>query len=132
MSFNGRYLIKVGTYEIPLSVMKYGTYKSAPAQRQDNGSYEDADGYLHRSPMPHTRSKLEFETVPMTVGDMEQFMAAIVANYTDGLEKKVHLTYYEEEYGAYVEGNFYLAATQEYTWLNKELFDSCRFAFIEY
>ena len=132
MSFNGRYLIKVGTYEIPLSVMKYNSYKSAPAQRQDNGAYVDADGYLHRAPMPHTRSKLEFETIPMHIAEMEGFMAAITANYIDGLEKKVHLTYYEEEYGQYVEGDFYLAATQEYTWLNKEYVDSCRFAFIEY
>lgn len=132
MAFNGRYLVKVGSYEIPLSIIKYGSYKSAPAQRQDNGSYVDADGYLHRNPMPHTRSKIEFELIYLSEGDMRGFWDAITAQYIDGLEKKVHLTYYEEEYGNYVEGDFYLAATQEYPWLNKEIHDETRVAFIEY
>ena len=132
MAFNGEWLLKVGTFVVPLSIMKYNSYKTAPAQRQDNGAYVDADGYLHRAPMPHTRSKIEFETIILSVQDMEGFMASITAQYIDGLEKKVHLTYYEEEYSEYVEGDFYLAATQEYTMLNKKYYDSCRFAFIEY
>lgn len=132
MAFNGEWLLKVGTFVVPLSIMKYNSYKTAPAQRQDNGAYVDADGYLHRAPMPHTRSKIEFETIILSVQDMEGFMASITAQYTDGLEKKVHITYYEEEYAEYVEGDFYLAATQEYTMLNKQYYDSCRFAFIEY
>jgi hypothetical protein len=132
MAHNGRWLVKVGTFEIPLSLIKYGTYKTAPAQRQDNGAYVDADGYLHRAPMPHTRSKIEFETIFLSVKDFDDFQAAIVANYINGLEKKVHLTYYEEEYGQYVEGDFYLAATQEYPMLTKNLYDNIRWAFIEY
>ena len=132
MAFNGEWLLKVGTFVVPLSIMKYNSYKTAPAQRQDNGAYVDADGYLHRAPMPHTRSKIEFETIILSVQEMEGFMASITAQYTDGLEKKVHITYYEEEYAEYVEGDFYLAATQEYTMLNKQYYDSCRFAFIEY
>lgn len=132
MSFNGRYLIKVGDYEIPLSIMKYGSYKSAPAQRQDNGAYVDADGYLQRAVMPHNRSKIEFELINLSVADMEGFWSNITRNYINGPEKKVHLTYYEEEYGNYVEGDFYLPATQEYTMLNKELYDNVRVAFIEY
>lgn len=132
MAFNGSWLIKIGTFTFPLSLIKYGSYKTAPAQRQDNGSYVDADGYLHRSPMPHTRSKIEFETIYMSTKEMEDLMAAITSQYTDGLEKKVHLTYYEEEYSNYVEGDFYMAATQEYTKLTKNLYDNVRFAFIEY
>lgn len=132
MSFNGQWLIKVGTFVIPLSIMKYGSYKIAPAQRQDNGSYVDADGYLHRNPMPHTRSKIEFETIYMSPDQMEDLMAHITAQYTNGLEKKVHLTYYEPEYGNYVEGDFYLPATEEYTWLTKRIHDNHRIAFIEY
>ena len=132
MSFNRNYLIKVGNYEIPLTIMKYGTYKSSPAQRQDNDSYVDADGYLHRTPMPHVRSKIEFETIPMPNADFDDFMSHITANYINGLERKVHLTYYEEEYGNYVEGDFYMPATMEFNRLNKLLYDSNRIAFIEY
>ena len=49
MAFNGQWYIKVGNYPIPLEYMALGTYKSAPLQRQDNDSYVDADGYLHRN-----------------------------------------------------------------------------------
>ena len=132
MAFNGQWLIKVGSYPIPLEFMKYGTYKSAPAQRQDNDSYVDADGYLHRTPMPHTREKMEFETVPLPMYKFRQLIDGITANYINGLERKVHCTYYEEEYDQYVEGDFYLPGTMEFTMLNKRIYDSNRFAFIEY
>lgn len=132
MAFNGSWYIKIGTYAIPLTIMKYGSYKSAPAQRQDLDGYVDANGNLHRNPVSHTRSKLEFNTIPMSEEMMREFMDNITAQYLNGLEKKVQLTYYEEEYGNYVTGYFYLSATQEYTHLNKAMYDSVRIALIEY
>ena len=132
MAFNGQWLIKVGNYPIPLDYMAYGTYKSAPAQRQDNDSYVDADGYLHRNPMPHMRSKLEFETPPMYERDYRALMDGIIANYIVAIERKVHLTYYNEEYDRYDEGDFYLPGTIEVNMLNKEIYDKNRIGFIEY
>lgn len=132
MAFNGEYLIKVGSYKIPLSIMKYGSYKSSPAQRQDNDSYVDADGYLHRTPMPHVRTKIEFELINLSMQDFRGFMDSITAQYTVGIERKVHLEYYEEEYGQYNEGDFYMPGTMDFTMLNKEVYDNIRIAFIEY
>lgn len=132
MAFNRSYLVKVGSFEFPLSLMKYGTYVIAPAQRQDVDSYVDADGYLHRNPVVHTRSKITFETIIMPVKEMEALMQAITAQYTNGLEKKVVLTYYEPEYSNYVQGEFYMAATQEFTMLNKKYYDTVKFVFVEY
>lgn len=132
MSFNGQYLIKVGDYPIPLSIMKYDSYKISPAQRQDNGAYVDADGYLHRAVMPHNRTKIEFELINLSAEDMEGFWANITRNYINGPEKKVHLTYLEEEYFNYVEGDFYLPATQDMDRLNKAVYGNVRVAFIEY
>lgn len=132
MAFNGEWFIKVGDYPIPLDLMRYGTYKSAPAQRQDNGAYVDGDGYLHRGVMPHTRSKMEFELIYETIEDMEGFWANITRNYIDGPERKVHCEYYEQEYGNYVEGDFYLPASLEWAMLNKVYYDNMRVAFIEY
>jgi hypothetical protein len=126
------YMLKIGTFVFPNELIKRGTYKTAPAQRQSNGDYVDADGYLHTAPMPHTRSKIEFYTVPMRKYQMRALMDAIVAQYTDALDKKVPINYYEEEYGEYVDGDFYLSSTQEYTYLDVDTYDSCRFAFIEY
>ena len=132
MAFNGSWLIKVGSFEFPLRLIKYGSYVIAPAQRQDVDSYVDGDGYLHRNPVVHTRSKITFETIPMSVKDMEGLMQAITDNYSNGLEKKVVLTYYEPEYSNYITGEFYMAATQEYTMLNKQYYDSVKFVFVEY
>ena len=132
MAFNGSYFIKVGTYEIPLTLMRAETYKSMPAQRQDLDSYVDADGYLHRTVLAHTRAKLEFYTPKMSLTDFLGFMNNITAQYTNGLERKVHLTYFEEEYGNYVEGDFYMPATLEIPYYNKKIVDETRIAFIEY
>lgn len=132
MAFNGRYFVKVGSYEIPLKLMRAGTYKVSPAQRQDYDSYVDADGYLHRTVLSHTRSKIEFELIQLSMQDFRGFMDAITAQYINGLERKVHLTYYEEEYGNYVEGDFYMPGTMEYTYSHKNLYEQVRIAFIEY
>lgn len=132
MAFNGRYLVKVGSYEIPLSLMKYGSYESSPAQRQDLDSYVDADGFLHRNALEHTRSKIEFETINMTETEFRSFINNITAQYTNLIERKVHLTYYNEETGQYNEGDFYLPSTWTFGWLNKKIMDSVRIAFIEY
>lgn len=126
------YLVKVGSFEFPSNLIRRETYKSAPAQRQDNDSYVDADGYLHRNPMPHTRAKIEFETIKMRDFMLRDLMDQITANYTNGLERKVHLTYYEEEYGQYIEGDFYLPATMEFQMMDIKTYDQVRFAFIEY
>ena len=130
--FNGSWLIKVGSYTIPLSVMKLDTYSSSPAQRQDVDAYRDSDGFMHRNTVPHTATKIEFETVPMSVKDFQGLIKGITDNYINGLERKVRLTYYEEEYGNYVEGDFYLPATMTFNWFNKEIMNSYRIAFIEY
>lgn len=132
MAFNGQWYIKVGAYPIPLSYMKEDSLKSAPAQRQDNDSYIDADGHLHRNPMEHTRSKLEFETTYMYNFQMRDLWDNITANYTNWLERKVHLTYYNEESDTYEEGDFYLPGTVEFKHKNKFVYGENRIAFIEY
>lgn len=130
--FNGSYLLKVGSYAIPLSIMKYGSYEASPAQRQDLDSYRDANGILHRTVLSHVATKVEFETIPLSLRDFRGFMDSLVAQYINGPERKVTLTYYEEEYGRYVTGTFYMPGTMTFTMLNKEYYDSCRIAFIEY
>ena len=132
MAHNGQWLVKVGTYEFPLYYIKAGSYKSAPLQRQDNDSYVDANGYLHRNPMEHTRSKIEFETTYLTVSQFREIWDNITANYTSWIERKVHLTYYDEEYDRYIEGDFYLPGTVEFKMINKDIYDENRIAFIEY
>ena len=131
MAFQG-YLLKVGNYTIPLQFMKLESYKSAPDQRQDLDSYRDADGVLHRNVLPHTATKIEFETPYLFMYQLQEIIQNIKANYISNLARDCNLTYYDEETNSYKTGHFYMPGTMEYTMYNKQIYAPCRFAFIEY
>ena len=127
----GNYLIKVGNYTIPLEYIKLESYSSKPDQRQDLDSYRDADGYLHRNTLPHTATKIEFETTYLYVHQFQKLIQGIRSNFTNTLERKCTLTYYDDEINGYKPGEFYLPGTMEYKMYNIGIYAPCRFAFIE-
>jgi hypothetical protein len=131
MAFNN-YYIKVGSYTIPLDYMKVESYTSMPDQRQDLDSYRDADGYLHRTVLSHTATKIEFETPHLWRWQMQELIQGIKANLTSNLERKCTVTYYDDEIDDYKTGTFYLPGTMEYKVFNKQIYAPTRFAFIEY
>jgi hypothetical protein len=131
MAFSG-YLVKVGSYTIPLDFMKVESYKSAPDQRQDLDSYRDANGYLHRNVLPHTATKIEFETPYMSRRDFQLLIQGIRSNFTSNIERRCNVTYYDEETDSYKTGTFYMPGTMEYQMFNKNIYAPSRFAFIEY
>ena len=131
MAFNG-YLVKVGNYTIPLTFMKLESYKSMPNQRQDLDSYRDADGYLHRTVLPHTATKLEFETPYLFRPQMQSLIQGIRINFTSEIARQCEVTYYDEETDSYKTGTFYMPGTMEYQVYNKDIYAPTRFAFIEY
>ncbi len=132
MAFNGSYYLKVGNYEIPLQFMKLDSYQTSPDQRQDLDSYRDADGILHRTVLPHTATKVEFETPPLLVNDFRALIDGIKANYTTSLARDCTLTYYDDETDSYKTGHFYMPGTMSYKVYNKQIYNSFRIAFIEY
>ena len=132
MAFNGSFYLKVGNYAIPLKYMKLDSYQTSPDQRQDLDSYRDADGILHRTVLPHTASKVEFETPPLLVDDFRKLVNGIRANYTNTLERSCTLTYYDDETDSYKSGQFYLPGTWTFQVYNKQIYNSFRIAFIEY
>lgn len=72
MAYSG-YLIKVGNYTIPLSIIRaetYSPYKSVT----DLDSYVDANGYLHRNALEHIANKVEFETVPQLTNHKDELI----------------------------------------------------------
>ena len=131
MAFQG-YFLKVGNYTIPLQFIKLESYKSAPDQRQDLDSYRDADGYLHRTVLPHTATKIEFETPYMYMKDFQALLQGIRSNFLGDLARDCNLTYYDEETDSYKTGHFYMPGTMEYQMYNKQIYAPSRFAFIEY
>ena len=131
MAFNGSWLVKVGDYPIPLSMMSYGSYK-ASRNVQDLDSYRDADGILHRNALPHVAFKVEFETIYMTLSSFRTLIDNIKDNILDNVANDVNLTYYDPWSDSYKSGHFYLPGTLEFPLLNKEICDQTRIAFIEY
>ena len=132
MAFNGTYYLKAGNYEIPLKYMKLDSFKASPDQRQDLDSYRDADGILHRTVLPHTATKVEFQTPPMLVADFRALVDGIRANFTNSLARDVTLTYYDMETDTYKTGYFYMPGTLDFNVYNKQIYNSFRIAFIEY
>jgi hypothetical protein len=112
--------------------MKVESYTSMPDQRQDLDSYRDADGYLHRTVLSHTATKIEFETPHLWRWQMQELIQGIKANLTSNLERKCTVTYYDDEIDDYKTGTFYLPGTMEYKVFNKQIYAPTRFAFIEY
>ena len=131
MAFQG-YLVKVGNYTIPLEYIKLESYSSKPDQRQDLDSYRDADGYLHRTVLPHTATKIEFETPYLYMAQFQALIQGIKENLTNTLARDCTLTYYDEETNNYKTGQFYMPGTMEYKMYNKNIYAPSRFAFIEY
>ena len=135
MAFNG-VLLQIGNSEI-VKFIKPESYKISPAQRQDLDSFVDAQGYLNRNVLPHTRSKIEINTIYMDNTKMAELWGIIRSHYTSELERKVPLTYYRQDTDDYASGSFYVPDPQfpihridrEH---NKIYYDSMTLKFIEY
>lgn len=124
--------IKVGNYVFPLDKIRLESFKISPDQRQEFDSYVDGNGVLQRpNVVEHTRTKIEFETPPMYIFELREILRNIWANLTDTLKLECTVTYYDIETDTTKPGNFYLSATREYTFYNKEIANPHRFAFVE-
>lgn len=131
MAFQG-YFIKVGSFTIPLNLIKLESLKLTPNQIQDLDSYRDANGVLHRTALSHKASKIEFETPYLYAPDFEYLVQKIRENVLTLSEYDMNITYYNVETDNYSTGHFYMPGTREYTLYNKSIYAPNRFAFIEY
>lgn len=131
MAYQG-YMLKVGSYTIPLDYIRLESYKIAPDQRQEFDSYVDGNGFLQRpNVVQHTRTKIEFETPYLDARKMRALLAGIWNNLTNTLKLECTVTYYDPETDTYKPGTFYMPGTREYQYYNYQIFGQCRFAFIE-
>ena len=107
MAYAG-YLIKVGNYTIPFSIMRAETY-TVFMSITDLDSYVDANGLLHRNALDHVANKVEFETVPLL--DNTQFaelMSNLYSQMTVPKERKASVTLYIPETDSYVTQDMYM------------------------
>ena len=107
MAYQG-YLVKVGNYTIPHSLIKAESYQ-ATYSTLDLDSTRLANGTLNREVLSHHVGKVEFETLPLL--DNTQMMALINGiknNYTNALEKKCNVTFYVPELDSYITQDMYV------------------------
>ena len=79
-AFKG-YLLKINGREVPVKYI--ASYKSTPNQRQDQDSYQDVTGQLHREVLPHTRTKIELTTKYLWLEDKIVFQSLFPNRWND-------------------------------------------------
>ena len=121
---------------IPNKYISLASYVSTPHQRQDLDSFQDDLGHLRRNTLEHTRSKLEWNTPPLTereILDLQNILNSAIINER---ERKVRIIHYCFDTHTYEQGEFYIpdiTFTPLRIYPNGEvLLDKVRLAFIEY
>lgn len=121
---------------IPNKFISLTSYVSTPHQRQDLDSYQDSNGVLHRNALTHTRSKLEWNTPPMTERELKQLQNLLESGIINKNERKIIIRHYCFDTHEYEDGTFYMPDITFTPLLIKPngevLLDKVRLAFIEY
>lgn len=110
MAYNG-YLIKVGGSTgtvLPMKYIKLEGYTITPNQRMESEAGRSVTGLLHRSTVSHTATKIEFETPHILNRDVDAMMTLFRNNWTNTVERKLSLEYYDMETDTYKTGTFYM------------------------
>jgi hypothetical protein len=132
MAYAG-YLLKIGNFTIPTSIIKADSYY-AYVNMQDYEPWTDAKGYLHRDVVDLKALKVEFETKAMlTNTEFASLMSSIKAQFTKATARECNITAYIPELDDYVTQKGYMADFKPQIYFadaNKIQYDPVRFAFI--
>lgn len=134
MAYNG-YLLKVGTTEVPMSLMQAKTYKITPNQRLDVDSFSNANLVLQRKVADHTRTKIEFTTVQMLNTTWQSLWGIFSSAFISNSERDLNLEYYDPETNSYKVARVYMPDTEMQiygTYSDRIEYLPIRIAFIEY
>ena len=140
MAFNGKLIeLKTGANYVvfPTKYVKSESYKITPAQRMESSANRSATGVLKRTTVSHTASKIDFETTVLTNREVADITGKLTAAYTDSLQRKLDLRYYDPATDSYKTGTFYIPDI-DYDIMridktnNVIHYNSIRIAFIEY
>lgn len=135
--YNG-YLIKIGGpsgVELPMEFIKLEGYDITPNQRMESSAKRSVTGYLNRTTVEHTATKIEFSTPVMTDKDVHAIMGLFGNAWTSVIERKLNLEYYDMETGEYKTGTFYMPDikfTIDHIDGNIVYYKETSFKFIEY
>ncbi|RGY95162.1 DUF6711 family protein [Clostridium sp. AM58-1XD] len=129
MAFEG-WLLKLEGRMFPMKFIAHSSYNATPDQQQDEDSYSDGYGELHRNVLPHKRTKIEWNTPEMLhLADKMEMQLY----FPDRIAMTVE--YWNDEKNEYTSGKFYVPDIKfPYydTSENDIRYGSIRIALIEY
>lgn len=135
MAFEG-YLMKAFGTMFPHKYIQISTYQTTPSQRQDLDSYQDSKGNLHRTVVPHDRSKIVFKTIDdLKLAEKQEIQAFFNGAMSNARERKITLTYWNDEDNMYKTGSFYIPDVTypiKRIMGNDIVYDSVEYHLIEY
>ena len=140
MAFNGKLIeLKINNsyVEFPTYYIKAESYKVTPNQRMESSANRATSGVLVRTTVSHTASKIDFTTPPLTNSDVNAIHTLLTNAYTDSLQRKLDLRYYDPSSDSYKTGTFYVPDIDyDINRIEKSAhiihYNEIRFAFIEY
>lgn len=112
-NFQG-WLIKFGNVQLPNSFLLAEGWESTPNQRIEIDAYRDANMLLHRETSSNFKTKLKLNIREMNLTERIAFdnvigLATLTVN--DKKQRKVSLTYWNDETLEYSTGVFYISDT---------------------
>lgn len=128
MAFSG-YYFKINNVTFPSNLIAIESLVITPDQILDDDSYRDSDGKLHRSTLPHTPTKIEFNTPTLTQTQnvtLQTFFTNMIT---------IDVEYFNPKTGGYSTGTFYapdINFTINYQIGNTIYYNPIRIALIEY
>ena len=110
-NFQG-WLIKFGGVQLPNSFLLEDGWESNPNQRIEIDAYRDANVLLHRETASNFKTKLKLNIREMTLTERIAFDNVIglaTLSVTDKKERRVSITYWNDETLQYTQGIFYMS-----------------------
>lgn len=102
MNFEG-WLLKFGNVILPNSFLLADGWESIPNQRTEISAYRDADVLLHRDTSPNYKTKITITLREMNLAEMTALKEVIRQATVNEQERKISLTYWNDEILEYVE-----------------------------
>ena len=139
MAYSG-YLIRLGGSagtDLPMKYMAIGSYQCTPNQRMESRATRSVTGILHRTTVEHKATKIEFTTPVITNTEIANLNNLLRGYFSNDLEKKITINYYDQETDTYRDATCYMPDVQYPISrvdpvTNTVYYDGVRYAFIEY
>lgn len=109
MSENQDNLIKFGDTWLPNEYITEDGYVVTPNQRTELEAYRNADVLLHRVTSPNFKTSITLTLCPMSLTEKMTVQSIINSAMIVPTERKVAVTYWNDETNTYETGDFYIS-----------------------